>query len=89
MATNVACSFCGQSETPQRRIIAGSAAFICSDCVALASETFSAMDLLPRVRCAVCGSDDSPENHLIFEGRGQLCAHCVRAVRAATDNLVK
>ena len=66
-------------------MIAGAGVFICSDCVRAASETFAAMDLLPKVRCAICGDANTPDNHLIFEGRGQLCAACVTAVRAATD----
>ena len=89
MNNSIACSFCGQGETPQRRLIAGTGVFICSDCVRVATETFAALDLLPRVACAICGNADTPENHLIFEGRGQLCAACVRAVRQATDALVK
>ena len=89
MGILVACSFCGQGEAPQRRLIAGPGVFICSDCAKVATETFAALDLLPKVRCAICGDADSPENHLIFEGRGQLCAPCVRAVREATDTLVK
>ncbi|WP_171088930.1 ClpX C4-type zinc finger protein [Usitatibacter rugosus] len=86
---NHQCSFCGLGEAPQRRLIAGPGAFICSDCVRLATETFAAADLLPAVQCAICGEPDSPENHLIFEGKGQLCASCVRAVRAATDAVAK
>lgn len=83
------CSFCGLSGTPERRLIAGTGVFICSDCVRVATETLAASDLLPQVRCAICGEPDTPDNHLIFEGRGQLCARCVLAVRAATDEVAK
>ena len=83
------CSFCGLGDTPERKLIAGPGVFICSDCVRLASETIAALELEPRVRCAICHDEGNPADHLIFEGRGQLCAACARAVREATDSLVK
>jgi len=83
------CSFCGKSETTDRKLIAGAEAFICSDCVRIASEAVGDLAITPKVGCAICRKSDSPENYLVIEGHGHLCAACVRAIRAATDALAK
>ena len=80
------CSFCGKEETPNRKLVAGPAVFICRECARIVLEALDESYSDSQVLCSMCHVAVLPEESLIFRGKGHLCAECVRAIRAATDN---
>ena len=80
------CSFCGEVETPNRKLVAGPAVFICGECARIALEVLAEHYSDSQVFCAMCHVAVLPGESLIFRGKGYLCVECVRAIRAATDD---
>ena len=82
------CSFCGKEETPNRKLVAGPAVFICGECAHIVLEVLADTYSDSQVFCSTCHAAVLPEESLIFRGKGYLCAECVRAIRAATDDVL-
>lgn len=88
------CSFCDKPQNEVRKLIAGPAAFICDECVAICVEIVASdgrpdaetlRRALPenKTSCGVCGKPTSLADGLPIERGGVLCGECADSVEDA------
>src|ERR1043165_7662435 len=87
------CSFCNTPQSAVRKLIAGSSAYICDECVAIChdivAQDATSPDERPRSTgaisiCLVCKRGKAGPDCILVPTRGPVCRECVDIVKAAT-----
>lgn len=86
------CSFCNVPQSAVRKLIAGSSAFICDECVAvcdgIVAQAATTSGERPHATgavwiCLVCKRGSARPDCVVVPDRGPVCLPCVDRIRAA------
>jgi hypothetical protein len=86
------CSFCNTPQSAVRKLIAGSSAYICDECVAICQDIIAQVGITPGERphatstiaiCLVCKRGKAGPDCILVPARGPVCLECVDSVKAA------